>query len=125
MRSNDVAVIRSSGFSLTGILYEIKRGFMENLRQVLGEPEASLAGGLVVGEKDSLGKELLDDFRKVGLIHIVVLSGYNITIIATTIQRICHSYRKPSAMSSADSASYCSACWSAEEPPSFARALWR
>lgn len=88
IRTDDVAVIRPSEFSLTGFLYEIKRRFMENLRRVLGEPEASFAGGLVVGEKDSIGKELLNDFRKVGLIHIVVLSGYNITIIATTIQRL-------------------------------------
>ena len=33
----------------------------------------------------SLGQNLLDDFKKVGLIHIVVLSGYNITIIAAGV----------------------------------------
>ncbi|MDE2188136.1 MAG: ComEC/Rec2 family competence protein [Patescibacteria group bacterium] len=88
VRSNDVSVIKTSGVSVTGLLFKMKGIFMNSIRQVLGEPEASLAGGLVVGEKDSLGKELLNDFRKVGLIHIVVLSGYNITIIATTIQRI-------------------------------------
>lgn len=88
IRTNDVEIIQSGTVSLAGFLYEIKRRFMENVRRVLGEPEASFAGGLVVGEKDSIGKDLLNDFRKVGLIHIVVLSGYNITIIATTIQRL-------------------------------------
>jgi competence protein ComEC len=33
-------------------------------------------------------KELIDDFRKSGLIHIVVLSGYNITIVADSIRRM-------------------------------------
>lgn len=69
-------------------LFELKQGFLFNLKRVLGEPHSALAGGLVVGEKSALGKELIDDFRKSGLIHIVVLSGYNITIVADSIRRI-------------------------------------
>lgn len=69
-------------------LFALKQGFLENIKAVMGEPHAALAGGLVVGEKSALGKELLEDFRKSGLIHIVVLSGYNITIVADSIRRI-------------------------------------
>src|ERR1035437_3151790 len=69
-------------------LFLIKRRFLESINSVLGEPYAALAGGLVVGEKSSLGKELLDDFRRAGLIHIVVLSGYNITVVADSIRKI-------------------------------------
>jgi competence protein ComEC len=69
-------------------LFNIKNGFLENIKKVMGEPHAALAGGLVVGEKAALGKDLIDDFRKTGLIHIVVLSGYNITIVADTIRRL-------------------------------------
>ncbi|MDE1966697.1 MAG: ComEC/Rec2 family competence protein [Patescibacteria group bacterium] len=74
--------------SVTSILYAIKRRFVENLDRVLGEPHAALAAGLVVGEKAALGKSLLDDFRAVGLIHIVVLSGFNITIVAAAIRKV-------------------------------------
>jgi competence protein ComEC len=73
---------------ITGTLFEIKRGFVNNLNKVLGEPHSALAAGLVVGEKAALGKDLLDDFRKVGLIHIIVLSGFNITIVADALRRI-------------------------------------
>lgn len=76
------------GGYITSGLYQLKQGFLYNLKRVLGEPHAALAGGLVVGEKSALGKDLIDDFRKVGLIHIVVLSGYNITIVADSIRRI-------------------------------------
>jgi competence protein ComEC len=69
-------------------LYRLKAGFISNLKKVLGEPHAALASGLVVGEKAALGNDLIDDFRKAGLIHIVVLSGYNITIIAASIRRL-------------------------------------
>ena len=41
-----------------------------------------------MGEKAALGKDLLNDFRTVGLIHIVVLSGFNITIVADALRRM-------------------------------------
>ena len=73
---------------IKSLLFGLKKSFVRSLENNLGEPHSSLASGLVVGEKSSLGKDLLDDFRKVGLIHIVVLSGYNITIIADAMRRI-------------------------------------
>jgi len=55
---------------------------------MIPEPAASLLGGLVVGAKRSLGADWLEKFRTVGVIHIVVLSGYNITIVAEFIMRL-------------------------------------
>jgi len=68
-------------------LFAFKRVFLSNISQVIPEPASSLLGGLVVGAKQSLGKELLDDFRTVGIVHIVVLSGYNVTIVAEALMR--------------------------------------
>ena len=67
-------------------LFAFKSAFIANINRLIPEPHAALLGGLVVGAKQSLGKKLLDDFRTVGVIHIVVLSGYNITIIAYFIE---------------------------------------
>jgi competence protein ComEC len=78
----------TNGFSITPILYSLKRGFVANLERTLGEPHAALAAGLVVGEKSALGADLLNDFRIVGLIHIVVLSGFNITIVGIALRRM-------------------------------------
>jgi len=66
-------------------LFRVKNIFIEQSREIFPEPHSSLLSGLIIGAKESLGKDLQDDFRKVGLIHIVVLSGYNITIIADFI----------------------------------------
>ncbi len=74
--------------SIPTALFRLKRSFVANLEKVLGEPHAALAAGLVVGEKAALGKELLESFRIVGLIHIVVLSGFNITIVGEAIRRL-------------------------------------
>ncbi|MFA6554385.1 MAG: ComEC/Rec2 family competence protein [Candidatus Paceibacterota bacterium] len=80
--------IQSFFSKLSSQLFSLKRNFVNNLKKTLGEPHSALASGLVVGEKSALGNDLLDDFRKVGLIHIVVLSGYNITIVADAMRRL-------------------------------------
>ncbi|MDP3661552.1 MAG: ComEC/Rec2 family competence protein [bacterium] len=75
-------------------LFAFKRAFIGNINRLIPQPHAALLGGLVVGAKQSLGKKLLDDFRTVGVIHIVVLSGYNITIIAYFIEWLFSRLRK-------------------------------
>ncbi len=89
MKKPKIEVLESGGGNIISkTLFALKQGFLRNLKKVLGEPHAALAGGLVVGDKSALGKDLIDDFRKAGLIHIVVLSGYNITIVADSIRRV-------------------------------------
>lgn len=68
-------------------LFNLKNSFLSNIKKVIPEPQSSLLGGLVVGAKESLGKDLQEKFRKVGLIHIVVLSGYNLSIVADSIMK--------------------------------------
>ncbi|KKW12892.1 MAG: ComEC/Rec2-related protein [Parcubacteria group bacterium GW2011_GWA2_49_9] len=75
-------------------LFAFKHAFIGHINTLIPEPHSALLGGLVVGAKQSLGKELLDDFRTVGVIHIVVLSGYNITIIAYFIEWLFSRLRK-------------------------------
>jgi len=68
-----------------GYLLKLKGVYLESLKRMLPEPSAALAGGITVGERRSLGEELTEDFRATGLIHIIVLSGYNIAIIVVAI----------------------------------------
>ncbi len=73
------------GNVIVGTLFSIKHTLLKSMGRILPEPEASFAGGLIVGAKESLGEELLEKFRMTGVMHIVVLSGYNITIVAEAI----------------------------------------
>ncbi len=89
MKKPDIQNIsENTSWNIRKKLFSLKHEFLENIKKVLGEPHAALAGGLVVGEKNALGKDLLEQFRIVGLIHIIVLSGYNITIVADSIRRV-------------------------------------
>lgn len=76
-----------NGNKIKETLFAIKQAFLDSLGRVIPEPESSLAGGLIVGAKRSLGDIILKQFRTAGVIHIVVLSGYNITIVAEAIMR--------------------------------------
>jgi competence protein ComEC len=67
--------------SITGHLLGMKRSYLARIEDALPEPYAALGGGITVGAKRALGDSLLDEFRRTGLIHIVVLSGYNVAII--------------------------------------------
>lgn len=80
-----VKLSESNGNKLKYFLYSLKNIFIQKISNVVPEPDSSLLGGLIFGAKQSLGQDLLDDFRNVGLIHIVVLSGYNITVIAAGV----------------------------------------
>ena len=70
-----------ASWSVRGTLFGIKQSYLSGLENGLPQPYAGLAGGITVGDKRSLGKELTDDFRRTGLVHIIVLSGYNMTLI--------------------------------------------
>jgi len=68
-------------------LFGFKNAFLSQVQKIIPDPQVSLLGGLVVGAKQSLGEKLQKDFRTTGIIHIVVLSGYNVTIVADAIMR--------------------------------------
>ncbi len=69
-------------------LFIIKKTFLNKIKKFIPDPESSLLGGLLLGAKENMDKQTLEDFRRTGVIHIVVLSGYNLTIIAEFIMAI-------------------------------------
>lgn len=70
-----------------GFFTDLKNAGLQALSAALPEPAASLAGGLILGGKQGLGEKLLQDFVRSGLVHIVVLSGYNVMIVAEFVLR--------------------------------------
>jgi competence protein ComEC len=81
MSYSGVKLLDSNKYKPSRVLYNIKNYFLTELSTVLESPHAELMGGLLLGVKQSLGDQLEKEFRIAGLIHVVVLSGYNITII--------------------------------------------
>ncbi len=80
-------ILSGQGNRLNAILYSFKNIMMDKVSQILPEPHAGLLDGLLFGSKRALGADVLQMFRVAGIIHIVVLSGYNITIVADFFTR--------------------------------------
>ncbi len=62
--------------------------FAFSVRENVVEPAASLGIGFVIGQKSALPPELEDQLRVVGLTHLVVASGYNLTILIRFAKRL-------------------------------------
>ena len=58
------------------------------VNHVLPEPHAGLLNGILFGTKATLSKELYNALIRTGTLHIVALSGMNITIIALIMRSI-------------------------------------
>lgn len=69
-------------YSLPAALARVKHAFLDGIAATLPEPHASLAGGIVIGGKSGLGDELKEAFVRSGLVQIIVLSGYNVMVVA-------------------------------------------
>lgn len=71
------------GNSVLAGLLSFKQAFMGQLEQVIPEPQVGLGEGLLLGVKQALGEDIENNFRRTGIIHIVVLSGYNVMLVVT------------------------------------------
>ena len=71
------------GFRWT--LARFKRDFQSSLNAVVPDPEGAFLGGILVGSRGRIPESVLDDFQRIGITHLIAISGYNITIIATGI----------------------------------------
>ena len=69
------------------IARDTRDAFAHNVRKVVSEPMASLGLGFLVGQRSQLPPELDEQLRVAGLTHIVVASGYNVTILLRLAKR--------------------------------------
>lgn len=69
-------------------IFSFKKKLANNIEYLWHEPYASFMAGLLYGYRGGLGS-LNDLFATTGVTHIVAISGYNITIIATIFIALC------------------------------------
>lgn len=91
----DIEVL-DSGFGNPIIfkLLSAKKTFIDSIAKIIPEPSVSLGSGLLLGVKSALGDDIETDFRRTGIIHIVVLSGYNVMLVVAFIM-FCFSFFLP------------------------------
>lgn len=77
----------TAGNSLYTYLFKVRKTFEQKVDEVFAEPFSSLVLGIILGVK-RVSKDLLSIFNIVSISHIIVVSGYNISIVADFFKKI-------------------------------------
>lgn len=70
------------------VALEVRDTFAGHVRSAIAEPQASLGIGYLLGQKSALPTDLAEALVITGLTHIVVASGYNLTILVRIGRRL-------------------------------------
>ncbi len=85
------AVIKKVGhpFSISSHFFEqifrFKNVLDSQVSKLWPQPESGLMAGILYGSRSGLPPELVENFSNTGVTHIIAVSGFNITIIATIL----------------------------------------
>lgn len=82
----DVAVIGGGeGNVFVHTMLSIKHVLLRGIERAFPEPQSALLSGLLLGERQSLGERITEAFRISGVVHIIVLSGYNVALVINSV----------------------------------------
>lgn len=79
---------RIQRYQFSDVGREVRDWFAESVRQRIPEPQASLGVGFLTGQKSALPGDFADALKVAGLTHIVVASGYNLTILVRMARKL-------------------------------------
>ncbi len=89
IKSPRVSVLsHGNGNRVVAALLSLKHILSDQINVILPEPKSALLGGLLLGEKQSLGTAITTAFRNAGVVHMIVLSGYNVSLIAKALEKV-------------------------------------
>ena len=75
-------LLHGQGNPIKSALFTFKQNALEKIYNLYPDPEASLMAGILLGVEAGIPPSVQEAFRLTGTSHIIVISGFNITIIA-------------------------------------------
>ncbi|MEA2634155.1 MAG: competence protein ComEC [Chloroflexota bacterium] len=82
-----VRVTSHPGDPLHTMLFDLRHGVIDAVDRALPEPQAALLLGVVFGYRAALPRQLEQQMIASGLIHIVVISGLKVSLLARIVQQ--------------------------------------
>jgi len=76
-----------NGNKIMSFLYRLRERAHETIYDLMPFPESSVLSGILLGIESGIPDYLWDAYRASGTIHIIAISGFNITLIAQLISR--------------------------------------
>lgn len=85
-RVEDVSLVSfEASSSMVGFLYQTRRQLSDFLSASLNYRSAALLTAIMWGDTDLLSRSIKDNFKEVGLSHVMAISGANMTLLAQII----------------------------------------
>ena len=73
---------RGKGFKPLVWVYSLRNHLYQTMAEILPEPQASLAQGLILGKRGTIPPSLKDGFTRTGTAHLLTISGLHLSIMA-------------------------------------------
>ena len=80
-----ISVEYDKSFSITRLLYDFRHTVEAKLFKYLPKQEAGFVAGILLGTKTSIDESLYNDLVRTSTVHVIALSGYNVSIVAEGI----------------------------------------
>lgn len=71
------------------------------LHDLVPEPESGILLGIVLGERAGIGRELRDAFAVSGTAHLLAISGFNMTLVASAVALVLRGRARPAVVAAA------------------------
>ncbi len=76
-----IEAIQKRSNIVLSLAYAIRQKIVDTFTSLLPASSAGLLLGIVFGVTDSMSKEMVDDFKLVGMLHMVAASGMNVSLL--------------------------------------------
>ncbi len=86
--------VGEDGFSLHNEANKLNRNLSYIFYDLLGEDAGGFAAALILGNKENLPKAVSRDFQRLGLSHILAISGMHLTIICAFVSTLLYPFGK-------------------------------
>ncbi len=80
-----VRIAAGQGNHIYAAVLAVKSHTLRTINRILGEPQASLLAGIILGAQRGMAPALREQFAQVGIAHIIAVSGQNITFLGALI----------------------------------------
>ncbi len=77
--------VESRGSSIEAMLYKLKLNFRERIDVLFRYPASALINGVLLGDQSGITDSLGNTFQRTGTTHVLVVSGFNISILAAVV----------------------------------------
>lgn len=85
--------LQDDGFSLAGSMACLRYVLSQRLIRVMGQEAGGYAAAMLLGSREELPEEDLAAFDRLGISHILSISGYHVGVLAAMLAALCRVLR--------------------------------